>query len=1474
MGICATILVSLLLVFNAAVAQNVHKEYDQWHFGTIGLYPAGGSSQSGCLAALEGCAVYRTPLLNTADSTYWTIITDGVTVVDQYCRIAFNGSGLMGHPSSSQSALIVPHPGDSAVYFIFTAGAGPYVTDDNNGIRFSKVFPYSSLFLQVTERNTVLLDTATEKLVAVGHCNDRDYWVLAHGWGDNNFYAWLVSDTGVSRQPIVSSVGAVHSRLTAEYTIGYMKASPNGKRLALACNSMQTVQLFDFDNSTGIVSNPISLPSVGSNYSGEYGVSFSPDNTRLYISGIDSTLQSTLYQYTVTGTPAEIVASRQLIFSAPVVGNPSNQIAALQLYRDGTILCARAESVFLGRVRYPNAAGVLCGYEHNGVRLAAGGSSFGLPNNIDKQYNTGASCYRPNAYFSQNTKNICVGQCINFLDSSRHRPTSWKWLFPGGEPAVSTEQNPPNICYHQPGTYSATLIVSNDRGRDTLVFPGAVVVWSYPQADAGSDITICAGSEVSLHGSGGGAYRWSPDYKLSNKNIAAPIARPLKTTEYVLQVSNGPCLDYDTVVVTVLEPRRILPALYNICAGDSIRHFYPASGTYHWEPATGLSDPNSNEPWISVQQTTQYTVTLIDENGCSSSAVVEVRVHPVPVVNAGKDIAICPGEAVRLTANSGEAGGQYLWKPAAGLDDPDKHNPIATPLHTTTYIVTFTAPTGCKAVDSVTVVVFPTPIIDAGLDTMICFGSEIELRAAGPPGKYSWTPVAGIEDPHQQVAKAQPATTTMYRVELADNNGCTTVDSVLVTVRKPIARAGTDVAVCKGESVRIRATGSEGTYAWTPEEGLDNPMSKSPLASPLQTTVYAVTITDKFGCTAVDSVVVSVATTGTVDAGEDRTVCVGDAVQLNASGITGVYSWTPVEGLSDPTSDNPLASPQQTTVYTVFVRSPGGCEATDSVVITVLPRPQIDAGQDISICRNSSAQLRATGDPGRYYWQPDTGLDNPASASPMASPSETTMYYVTLIGENGCTQTDSMVVFVADTLMVQAGADRSMCKGDTVRLVLASAGGTVLWTPAEGLDDPSSISPLFFPAATTTYRVTVTDAGGCSGSDEVTITVFPQPVVDAGANQAFCRGGRVRLALTGSEGDVLWAPGQGLDDPTSRTPFASPGSTTLYRVTLTSQGGCTATDSVLVAVDEPPVLLAEGDTTVCADQPVVLTARAGSGVYRWEPSEDIESPDSATTLARPAMSTVYTVRYSDGSGCTAVDSVAVVVNDNAVVTLVVPDTVAAVGDRRFRLPVVLRATSAVAGPVSLAFTLRYQEKVMKFTGISRGAVSEHYQGEDGLLSVRIDNVSVVPGETVIAELAAVPLLSSIERTELAIALDTLLPIPCVTLLHVDGSLTVDGICVDSDIRFFARTRIALGPNPASETLLVQILSPGGETSEKPEIEIQTLWGTSIHVPFSEESSGTDGRKLLCDVSSLASGTYSLVVRFAGQQYAHPLCIIK
>ena len=233
---------------------------------------------------------------------------------------------------------------------------------------------------------------------------------------------------------------------------------------------------------------------------------------------------------------------------------------------------------------------------------------------------------------------------------------------------------------------------------------------------------------------------------------------------------------------------------------------------------------------------------------------VTVTVNPLPAIDAGTDASICAGETTSLNATGGIT---YSWSPAAGLSGATISNPDATPGATTTYTVTGTDINGCQNTDDVTVTIWPLPVADAGADVTICEGETTTLNGDGGT-TYNWSPTAGLSDANIANPDATPAASTTFTLTVTDANGCSVTDDVEVFVSPlPVADAGSDVTIFSGENTQLTATGGI-TYSWSPMDGLDNENIADPIASPLTTTTYTVTIIDAFGCESTDEVTVFV----------------------------------------------------------------------------------------------------------------------------------------------------------------------------------------------------------------------------------------------------------------------------------------------------------------------------------------------------------------------------------------------------------------------------------------------------------------------------------------------------------------------------------------------------------------------------------------------------------------------------------------
>ena len=454
------IIFSLFLATSLAFSQ---KEASIWYFGTnAGMkFDASGAVTvltDGQLNTDEGCA--------TIADTNGNLLfyTDGTTVWNKNHQIMSNGTGLMGNWSSTQSATIVPMPGNSNLFYVFTLD----FEANANGFSYSIVdMSLNSGLGAVTSNKNVLIYTpSNEKLAIVKHANNIDYWVVTHGWNNNAFYSYLLTSTGLSATPVTSNVGAIVSG-TTQNVYGYMKISPDATKIAI-CNSHIDAEVLDFSASTGIVSNPTvlftgsSLPD--SNYA--YGAEFSPDSKLLYITniGIYPLFPRQLIQYNLSN-PSNIVSSAQIIDSSMTpIGFP----VGLQLAPNGKIYVSQVISTKLAVINNPNLVGAGCAFQMDVVDLAGRFGQLGLPPFVASFF------YTPAIQFNK----ACAGDAVNFSFNTNQNILSASWDFGDG---TTSNVISPSHNYLNAGTYPITVTITTPQGtgsnnRNITVHPQPVLL--------------------------------------------------------------------------------------------------------------------------------------------------------------------------------------------------------------------------------------------------------------------------------------------------------------------------------------------------------------------------------------------------------------------------------------------------------------------------------------------------------------------------------------------------------------------------------------------------------------------------------------------------------------------------------------------------------------------------------------------------------------------------------------------------------------------------------------------------------------------------------------------------------------------------------------------------------------------------------------------------------------------------------------
>ena len=367
------------------------------------------------------------------------------------------------------------------------------------------------------------------------------------------------------------------------------------------------------------------------------------------------------------------------------------------------------------------------------------------------------------------------------------------------------------------------------------------------------DTFVCEGSSVMLVAAGGTQIRWSPSTGLSDTTSFSTIASPTSTTLYRAVHSDDCYTDTNYVLVGVKPPPEIVAKSdTTICWGDSAQLSTRAGLFYNWSPVGSLSDSKIRDPIAFPSSSTVYHLQVTDSFGCTNEDSVNVDVSII-TVSAYNDTVICPGDTVTLAATGGIS---FSWIPSSALSSPTSSSTYAYPDSTTTFTVVSADSFGCLGVDSVRVDVRTVLPKYASQDTGICPGGSVMLGSYGG-STYIWTPSATLSSDNIADPLASPSSTTWYTVAISDE--CETVnDSVLVDIYpEPTADAGLDTLVCEGDTIVLSARGGL-DYAWSPDTLFITPFLSSVVIIPDVDRHYSVQVTNEFGCSDIDSVLVRV----------------------------------------------------------------------------------------------------------------------------------------------------------------------------------------------------------------------------------------------------------------------------------------------------------------------------------------------------------------------------------------------------------------------------------------------------------------------------------------------------------------------------------------------------------------------------------------------------------------------------------------
>ncbi len=688
------IILPLLAFFSFAVPCARAQQANIWYFGDHAGLNFNTSPPTALMNSQmythEGCATI-------SDSTGNLLFyTDGRNIWNRIHQVMPNGTGLLGHESSTHSAIVIPKPGSNTIYYVFTADADEHAGADGYNYSELDMTLNGGLGDVTANKNILLYAPSTEKLTAASHANGIDIWVITKDKANHTYRSYLVTCSGVNINPVLSTVAPITGNILG-YKTGCIKVSPDGTKIASARNLEGKWDLLKFNNTTGIISDRILITQ--SNQIGIYGVEFSPNSQMVYLNGTST------YQYKVDiHDSATIFNSKYQVDSIIIVHD------ALQLGPDGKIYSNTYPNSSV--INDPNVYGIGCNYVTQAISLNGRAGHAGYP-----------------TFFNRLVTNYNVDYTYNFLPdcktidfagvSNVPGPLTWTWDF--GDGNTGSGQNITHVFPSAPNQFTVTLTINNPNVCGGTFIRSKLIVFNRvaPTANFGFT-TSCNNLSVAFLDSstiGAGAQIISYSWKFGDGNTSAAQNPNHSYASYgsynvrLIVESDDQCNSKDTLIKTLhVAAKPVANFSYANGCFTTPFQFYDfstiAAGNitnWHWDFGDGNVSVLQN-PLHTYAVAGAYNVKLvvISEFNCVSDTLTALVVAGAKPVTNFLVPSICLLDATASFTNtttiSDTSTVSYLWN----FDDPNATpgNPNTSTLVNPTHVYSAAAVYNVKLIAS------------------------------------------------------------------------------------------------------------------------------------------------------------------------------------------------------------------------------------------------------------------------------------------------------------------------------------------------------------------------------------------------------------------------------------------------------------------------------------------------------------------------------------------------------------------------------------------------------------------------------------------------------------------------------------------------------------------------------------------------------------------------------------------------------
>ncbi len=658
--------------------------------------------------------------------------------------------------------------------------------------------------------------------------------------------------------------------------------------------------------------------------------------------------------------------------------------------------------------------------------------------------------------------------------------------------------------YSSTGVYKDTLLTVS--GCDSIVTINLSVV-SLPIINLGNDTILCPGKTVFLNAYiNGSTYLWQDGTTTTSFNVIH------QGTYWVKVTSPNNCTFTDTIHVYYYPTPPVYSGFDTIlCTGQTTTlNATNTNCTYQWQDG-------STNPTLFVTQQGIYWVRIKDTNNCYTTDTAHVTFTSPPVVNLGNDTVICYWQSLILSAVNPNC--HYLWQNGSTFSNQAANTQG-------TYWCTAYVNNACYSSDTVNVIYKPSPMVNLGLDTIMCNGYTLNLNVYTPYATYIWQNGSTASS----FNVTQPGT---YWVKVSINSSCYYGDTINVSyIPSPTVNLGNDTTLCPGNTVILNATYPNATYHWQNN-------ASTPTFNVTQQGVYWVKVSLLNNCYKYDTIVVNYSPVPQINLGNDTVLCQGQSLILNATFLNSTYLWQ--NGATTPTY---TVSNQG--MYWVQVANSISCTNRDTINVSYSPSVFVNLGNDTTLCQGDTLKLNVTTPFSTYLWQD-------ATTNSIYNVSNQGIYWVKLTNQYGCFKYDSINVNYMSLPFIDLGNDTTLCKGQTLLLKATLAGVNYLW-------QDNSTNSTYNATHQGLYWVKVTNQSNCSFKDTINI-FYSNPNLNLGPDLTLCNGKSIELNVGNKYISCLW-------QDNSTDSIFNINKQGVYWVTVVDNYNCIASDTINILYED------------------------------------------------------------------------------------------------------------------------------------------------------------------------------------------------------------------------------------------------------------------------------------------------------------------